>query len=157
MNKRLKSFTLAELMIVMVITAIVVGIAFSVLRLVQKQIFAIQKNYEKSTNLSLFEQRLWQDFNQFHDINFESLNKSIVLRSEIDTIVYKFNYKYILRNLDTIKLDLTIDKILYEGKKIDEGNIDAISISAASELHNYTIFISKNNDLTYSMNQQNGI
>ncbi|TEB40727.1 hypothetical protein D0809_29130, partial [Flavobacterium circumlabens] len=35
---KVKSFTLSELLIVMIITAIVVGMAFSVLRLVQKQI-----------------------------------------------------------------------------------------------------------------------
>lgn len=38
LNKKLYSFTLAELLIVMVLTAIVVGLAFSVLRLVQKEI-----------------------------------------------------------------------------------------------------------------------
>ncbi|WP_230978951.1 prepilin-type N-terminal cleavage/methylation domain-containing protein [Flavobacterium supellecticarium] len=38
LNKKLYSFTLAELLIVMVLTAIVVGLAFSILRLVQKEI-----------------------------------------------------------------------------------------------------------------------
>lgn len=43
MNNKVKSFTLSELLVVMIITAIVVGMAFSVLRLVQKQIHTIQK------------------------------------------------------------------------------------------------------------------
>jgi Tfp pilus assembly protein FimT len=55
---KLKSFTLSELLIVMIITAIVVGMAFSVLRLVQKQIHTIQTNFDKSSTLALFEQRL---------------------------------------------------------------------------------------------------
>jgi type II secretory pathway pseudopilin PulG len=157
MNRKLKSFTLAELLVVMIITAIVVGIAFSVLRLVQKQIHTIQKNYEKSTILSLFEQRIWQDFNEIHEIEFDGKNNVVTLKSEMDTVVYVFDEQYILRNNDTIKLKLTIDKTLFEGKQVKEGSIDGMLFSGKAELPNYTIFVSKKNDLTYLMNQEDGI
>ena len=64
------SFTLLELLVVMIITAIVVGMAFSVLRLVQNQIHAIKSNFEKTSTLALFEQQLWQDFNDKNEIQF---------------------------------------------------------------------------------------
>ncbi|OUD35094.1 PulJ/GspJ family protein, partial [Flavobacterium psychrophilum] len=129
MNNKVKSFTLSELLVVMIITAIVVGMAFSVLRLVQKQIHTIQKNYDKSTDLSLFEQRLWQDFNEFSQIQFDEKENKLMLKSEMDTITYSFQNDFILRDNDTIKLKLVIDKILMEGKLIKNGDIDAMSIS----------------------------
>jgi type II secretory pathway component PulJ len=156
MNNKVKSFTLSELLVVMIITAIVVGMAFSVLRLVQKQIHTIQKNYDKSTNLSLFEQRLWQDFNEYSQIQFDENENKLMLQSEMDTITYSFQDDFILRDNDTIKLKLVIDKILMEGKLIKNGNIDAMSISGETELPKYKIFVSKRNDLTLSINQEDG-
>jgi type II secretory pathway component PulJ len=156
MNNKVKSFTLSELLVVMIITAIVVGMAFSVLRLVQKQIHTIQKNYDKSTNLSLFEQRLWQDFNEYSQIQFDENENKLMLKSEMDTITYSFQDDFILRDNDTIKLKLVIDKILMQGKLIKNGNIDAMSISGEAELPKYKIFVSKRNDLTLSINQEDG-
>ncbi|AIG31042.1 hypothetical protein IA01_11500 [Flavobacterium psychrophilum] len=156
MNNKVKSFTLSELLVVMIITAIVVGMAFSVLRLVQKQIHTIQKNYDKSTDLSLFEQRLWQDFNEFSQIQFDEKENKLMLKSEMDTITYSFQNDFILRDNDTIKLKLVIDKILMEGKLIKNGDIDAMSISGEAELPKYKIFVSKRNDLTLSINQEDG-
>ena len=156
MNNKVKSFTLSELLVVMIITAIVVGMAFSVLRLVQKQIYTIQKNYNKSTDLSLFEQRLWQDFNEYNQIQFDEKVNKLILISEMDTITYSLQNDFILRDKDTIKLKLVIDKILMEGKLIKNGDVDAMSISGEAELPNYKIFVSKKNDLTLSVNQEDG-
>ena len=73
----------------MIITAIVVGMAFSVLRLVQKQIYAIETNFNKTSSLALFEQRLWKDFNELNIIQFK--DRRLFLESEIDTVVSKIN------------------------------------------------------------------
>lgn len=143
MNNKVRSFTISELLVVMIITAIVVGMAFSVLRLVQKQIHAIQKNYDKTTDLSLFEQKLWQDFNEFSDIKYISKENNLSLESEMDTVVYSFQKDFILRNKDTIKLKLVIDRLLFAGKLAKDENIDAIAISGEAELHDYKIFVSK--------------
>jgi type II secretory pathway pseudopilin PulG len=148
---KIKSFTLSELLIVMIITAIVVGMAFSVLRLVQKQIHTIQKNFDKTTALALFEQRMWQDFNTAATIDLTSGN--LLLQSPKDTVSYKFTEDYIMRNADTIPLKLRIVKTFFTGREIKYGNIDAISISGEAELPDYTIFVSKRNDVTFFMNQ----
>jgi type II secretory pathway pseudopilin PulG len=155
-KNKIKSFTLSELLIVMVITAIVVGMAFSVLRLVQKQIHTIQKNFDKTSALALFEQRLWQDFNELHSIQYEVNGNSLFMESEMDTVVYSFQEDYTLRNSDTLRLKLTLDKILFKGKEIQQGPTDAISISGKAELPDYEIFISKKNDATLFMNLENG-
>lgn len=79
-----------------------------------------------------------------------------MLKSEMDTITYSFQNDFILRDNDTIKLKLVIDKILMEGKLIKNGDIDAMSISGEAELPKYKIFVSKRNDLTLSINQEDG-
>lgn len=152
MRSKIKSFTLSELLVVMIITAIVVGIAFSVLRLVQKQIFTIQNNLEKKSNLSLFEQQICQDFNELHNIRFDASDKKLLLMSEMDTVTYTFEDTFSFRNADTIKLKLNIEKMYFEGKETKQDNVDALLISANAELPDYTIFVSKKNDLTFKMN-----
>jgi len=154
-NNKIKSFTLPELLVVMIITVIVVGMAFSVLRMVQRQIHAIQTNFERTTNLALFEQRLWQDFNEMNSIRYKE--NILILESEMDTVVYLFQKNYILRNKDTLKLQLTANKLYFKGKVVKEGDIDALSISGNSKLPEYEIFVSKINDLTLFMNSENGI
>lgn len=153
---KIKSFTLPELLVVMIITAIVIGMAFSVLRLVQKQIHTIETNFEKTSRLALFEQKLWQDFNELNVIAFNENNQSLLMESEMDTVLYSFQENYTLRNKDTLKLILKADKLFFEGKAVKEGSIDAISISGMAELPDYKIFVSKKNDLTLSMNQEDG-
>jgi prepilin-type N-terminal cleavage/methylation domain-containing protein len=155
LNTKIKSFTLPELLIVMIITAIVIGMAFSVLRLVQKQIHTIERNFDKTSTLALFEQRLWQDFNELNTIQVHK--ETLLLTSEMDTVMYSFQDAYILRNTDTIKLKLVVNDFLFLGKKTKEGTIDAISISGALELPDYEIFVQKKNDVTLFMNQQDGL
>lgn len=156
-KSKIQSFTLPELLVVMIITAIVVGLAFSVLRLVQKQIHAIETNFAKTSSLALFEQRLWQDFNELNNIQFNVKDNTLLLESEMDLVVYSFQKNYTLRNNDTIKLKLMTDKFLFKGKEVKEGNIDAVSISGKAELPDYEIFVSKKNDLTLIMNQEDGL
>lgn len=153
---KIKSFTLPELLVVMIITAIVIGMAFSVLRLVQKQIHTIETNFEKTSRLALFEQKLWQDFNELNVIAFNENNQSLLMESEMDTVLYSFQENYTLRNKDTLKLKLKADILFFEGKAVKDGSIDAISISGMAELPDYKIFVSKKNDLTLSMNQEDG-
>lgn len=150
---KMPSFTLPELLVVMIITAIVVGMAFSVLRLVQNQIHSIQTNFEKTSTLALFEQKLWQDFNDKNEIQFQETENSLLMESEMDTIIYSFQENYILRNTDTIKLKLQLNKMFFNGKEVQGDTIDAISISGKAELPDYEIFVSKKNDLTLFMNQ----
>lgn len=150
---KVPSFTLAELVVVLIITSIVVGMAFSVLRLVQNQIHAIQTNFEKTSTLALFEQQLWQDFNEKEVILFKEKENSLQLQSEMDTVNYSFQDHFILRNMDTIHLKLQIATLFFNGKKVQQDTIDAMAISGKTELPDYEIFVSRKNDLTLFMNQ----
>ena len=149
-NTKLKSFTLSEMLVVMIITAIVVGMAFSVLSLVQKQIRSIQKNFGRTTELSLFEQELWQDFNTCNSIGFK--NEGIIMISDIDTVYYIFKENFVLRNRDTIHTRVKLEKAYYEGAEVTSGVIDAVSF-LAMEIPDYHVFVFSQTDPTQKMNQ----
>lgn len=151
---KVKSFTLSELLVVMIITVIVVGITFGVLSLVQKQIRTIEKNFQKTTELSLLEQQLWQDFYQHNKVLYSE--EKLIMISDIDTIEYTFKSGYSLRNKDTIALKLTPAKTYYMGTEIKSGYIDAISISADQEIPDYSIFVTAKKDAAHFINK-NGI
>lgn len=149
-QNKIKSFTLSELLVVMVITAIVVGIAFSVLNLVQKQIREVQKNYAKTTELALLEQHLWQDFNLYNNAIFNE--QKLLLFSDTDTITYSFNTDYTLHNTDTIPLKIEVSRMYYLGKQVQSGPVDALSIIAERELPDYSIFVSLKHDASHFIN-----
>ena len=134
----------------MVITAIVVGIAFTVLSIVQQQIRKIQENYKKTTELTLLEERLYWDFHRHNFIVYK--DNGLTFISEIDTISYTFDSNYIIRDLDSIECEISIGKLYFDGKEVTAGRIDAITISAEKEIPNYSIFVSGQKDATYDMN-----
>ena len=153
MKSKVKSFTLSELLVAMIITVIVVGLAFTVLNLVNKQIIVIQKNYNRTTNLAFFKQRIWLDFNKHSQIIFNSNDNQLVFKSEIDSVYYNLNNDFVLRNTDTLKTGIQIEKLFFQGNEVTEGIIDAISFIEKKEAADSHFFVFKKNDATLFMNQ----
>jgi hypothetical protein len=153
MNSKVKSFTLSELLVTMIITVIVVGLAFTVLDLVRKQINAIQKNYNRTTELAFFKQKIWLDFNKNNDIIYNAIENQVVLKSDFDTISYNFKDDIVIRNKDTLNTKVKIEKIFFQGIEIKQGIIDAISFLEEKEASDSKFIVFKNNDATFFMNQ----
>jgi competence protein ComGC len=63
-NKKVTAFTIAEMLVVLVISGIVISLTMLILSLVQKQLSIINTNNEKTTEIQLLERVLWQDFNR---------------------------------------------------------------------------------------------
>lgn len=152
-NNKVKSFTLAELLVAMIITVIVVGLAFTVLNLVKKQIVVIQKNYDRTTELAFFKQRIWLDFNKNSTITFNATNNQLILKSQNDSVYYYFEPDYVLRNTDTLKTKIQIEKASFQGTPIKEGIVDAISFLEKKEASDSHFIVFKKNDATLFMNQ----
>ena len=153
MSKKLKSFTLSELIVVMIITGIVVGLAFSVLRIVQKQISVISKDNEKAVQVVFLEEMLWHDFNQMQTVRSLGPDR-LIMKSEIDSVTYHFQETVVLRNNDTIRVKAVIDDVFYETLKSNPGEIDAVAVSCESEIKGYKIFVFKKNDLGFSRKEE---
>lgn len=153
MKSKLKSFTLSELIVTMIITLIVVGIAFTVLNFVSKNVTTIGSNYASRTGLGFFEQCIWQDFNKSNKISYDPDVRRLLITSQTDTITYSFEDNYLLRNTDTIKPAATVNKVYFQGIGTSRGTIDAISLTAVGIKPDYTIFVYKRNDGTNFINQ----
>ncbi len=149
--KKVNAFTLSEMLVVLLLTIIVVGLAFSVLGLVQGQMWDIQNNYEEKTNDNLLKQALWIDFNSNTNATFSSKQATLSFNNEIDGKVYRFYEGYVLRNDDTLRTDFKISKIFYKGVEVSEGFVDALELVKFDEVPKI-LFVHKKNTATDFMN-----
>ncbi|WP_047415850.1 hypothetical protein [Cellulophaga sp. Hel_I_12] len=143
--KRIKAFTLSEMIVVLVITIIVIGLAFSVLNLVQKQMSGIQQNYEQGTEVNLLRQALWVDFRSYSTINYNAKSDILSFENEVGVMEYQFDETTVIRDLDTLKITITDKMFYFDGNEVSVGEIDAIKILTKKEEGAKVIFVYKNN------------
>ncbi|MFD2916845.1 PulJ/GspJ family protein [Psychroserpens luteus] len=152
-NRKLNAFTLSEMIIVLILTSVVVGLAFSVLTLVQKQMLAIQNNYNKSLELNKLETSLWLDFNRYSKISYNEIEDELKFSTEIESVVYKFHQGNIIKDRDTFAIQLLNKQIYFDGELSDDSSIDAIKLETTKAFQNQKLFVYKSNDATLYMNQ----
>ncbi|WP_347922477.1 prepilin-type N-terminal cleavage/methylation domain-containing protein [Pontimicrobium sp. SW4] len=154
LNRELKiqAFTLSEMSAVLVITSIVVGIAFSVLSLVQTHMHSIQNNLENINEINRLNQSIWIDFNKYSKITYSSKNGILAFVSELDSITYKFTQKGIIKKEDTFYLQVFKKQFYFDGSLVKEGLVDAIKIETSKGYQGKNLFIFNNNDASLFMN-----
>ena len=151
--KTIKAFTLNEMIVVLLITSLVVGTAFSVLRLVQQQMNGITGNFEKNTELNLLRQSLWIDFNQYDGIWYEPTAQELKFANELKTTTYQFNDGSVVKERDTFHIKI-IDRLRYfNGESKFSGEIDALDLYTAKEEGGQRVFVFKRNAATSYLNQ----
>ncbi len=150
-NKKIQAFTLSEMIVVLILTSIVVGLAFSVLNLVQKHMYGIQQNYTNNTALNKLETSLWLDFNRYSNISFDALENELKFSTALDSVSYKFKDQYIVKEEDTFKIALQNKLLYFVVNPVEEGNIDAIKLETTKVLQNQQVFIFKPNDAAVFM------
>ncbi|MFD0862234.1 type II secretion system protein J [Sungkyunkwania multivorans] len=151
-SSKIPAFTLNEMMVVLVITAIVVGLAFSVLTLVQRQFFAIQTNLGVNAELEKLEQRLWLDLSSYQVASFDNKQELLILKNPIETITYVFDAKYVVRELDTFNISIVDKEFLFDGRVVTNGPMDAIRLRTSNEFQQKELFIFKSNSASHYMN-----
>jgi len=134
--------------VVLILTSIVVALAFSVLSLVQKHMRSIEENLKEHTIINKLEVSLNLDFNRFSRINYNDIEKELQFYNEIDTLHYQFNNDYIIKELDTFKIQLQNKKFYFEGETKQNGDIDAMKLTVSNNNSNKFIFVYKQNDAT---------
>lgn len=143
-SAKIEAFTLTEVLVVLVISAIVVGLAFSVLDLVQKNFRTIRGNYAHSAEVQHLKQQMVIDFNRYHNILYDQVPQEIRMRNEVDSIKYQFSYPFLIRNLDTIPVAVENLVFFFQGNEISGGKFDAVKVILGRPSGNF-IFISKKN------------
>lgn len=144
--KKLKAFTIMEMMIVLAISAVIVGLAFSVMNLVSATCRDIAGNYQRGQREELLVNRLTIDLNQYN--NNQISKGQITFYSPMDTVRYFFKKNQILGETlngqqDTLSMEIRNLSFFYKGNSISEGYFDAFKI----EFEDRTFFISKPNAL----------
>jgi len=148
MNKKIKSFTLSEMLVVLIITSIVVGIAFSVLNLVRKQVAKLQSETDKNIQYDLLKNRITFDFYKFNDICVLD-NNQVLFKNEIDSSFYEFKDNLLIVKQDTLVKNLKEVKFWRNNKEVNEGKIDAVNLVIEEKKDVFrSVFVYKNNDAT---------
>ena len=151
-TKKLNAFTVSELLVVLVVSSLVITLALLVLNLTQKQIYAIQKNTEKSTEIRILERTLWQDMNRFSTIDYDEKKEVLVLKHPLDSVRYTFDREYILRNKDTFKIKIETKEFYLQTDKVKQGTVDAISLFLSKEYKPKELFIFTQKSAQFQMN-----
>ena len=150
-RKKIEAFTLSEIIVVLILTSIVVGLAFSILGLVQKQMFAIQANYNKNQELQKLETSLWLDFNRYPNIRYNFNEDRLVLKNELDSVSYSFSKEFIVKAEDTFDIALETKQFYFDGILSQTNKVDALKLRTTKAYQNRELFIFKKNDATLYM------
>lgn len=140
------------MIVVLMITIIVVGLAFAVLNLVQKQMSGIAQNYEKNTEINLLRQALWIDFQTYSHISYNDKLNILHCENEMRSMTYVFEEELILRETDTFQIKLGNKSFFYDGLQKTSGVIDAIELLTLKEEGDKSIFVSHENAASKYMN-----
>ena len=139
------------MIVVLILTSIVIGMAFAVLTLVQKQMLGVQSNFQATTELRLLEQSLWLDFNRFSMIEYDRVESVLRFKSEIDSVEYQFKENAIIKKTDSFFVPLKMKTFYFDGSRVDKGIIDAIKLELDKEHQDKRLFIFKRNDANIFM------
>ncbi len=145
---KIKAFTLTEIMVVLVISAIVAGLAFTVLGIVQNNMRTIGDNYEYRTQLQSLQTALTIDFNTFSYAEWDSRENTLKVFSPIRERVYQFYTDSIVTDVDTHILKIKDKMFYFEGKSVNSGAIDAIKLIFDKTKRSHSLFVFKHNDPT---------
>lgn len=140
-TKKIPAYTLSEMIVVLLLTTIVVGLAFSVLQLVQKQIRFIQTNWEKTTEIRKLEQSLSLDFNRYHQIRYNPNEKRISFKNVVDSTFYQIRDSLFISEKDTFQVRVNSIQFYRHGQEVLEGKMDAIKLKTHKDFQEKEIFV----------------
>ncbi len=147
-NQKIKAFTLTEVMVVIVISAIVAGLAFSILGIVQRNMSTIEDNYAYQTELQSLEVALTIDFNTHTNAQWNAREDILTLSSPIGKRQYKFLTDSITSDIDQYLIKTKEKRFYFEGEPVNSGRIDAVKLTFDKTTDLHRIFVFKHNDPT---------
>ncbi len=145
------------MLVVLIITSLVVGLAFSVLQLVQKQMHGMEIHYEQRTEINRLRQALWLDMNICDRAYFDPVQNQLILSTNARDLRYKFLSNHIIREIDTFQFRAYSWEVYFENKMPINNEIDAIQLNLKPKIQNFKLqtpdlFVYKTNSATTYMN-----
>jgi type II secretory pathway pseudopilin PulG len=152
-TKKIPAFTLNEMLVVLLLTVIIVGMAFSVLSLVQNQMHGIDSNLERNTELNQLRQSLWIDFNSCDEVWYDTKKQELLFANEIRQTPYHFYADYVVNERDTFHVKIDTKVFYFKGDIQGSGEIDAMDLGLGKENRSQKLFVYKKNAATSYINQ----
>ncbi|MDC6390667.1 hypothetical protein PP182_18415 [Maribacter sp. PR1] len=148
---KIKAFSLQEMMVVLIITTVIVGMAFAVLNLVQKQMNGIEQIYRVKNDVNGLRQTLWMDFTKYTSIYLDQKKGALYFSNANGERTY-FLENQTISNGDILVLEYDSVTFYFENREVSNGEIDAISIESSKETGGANIFVFKENTPETYMN-----
>lgn len=148
--KKTKAFTLTELLVVMIVSTIVISMAFVVLTMVKKQLRVIRRNLDKKQTIEQIDRVLWKDFNESNLVYF--VKDKLVVEKEEDTLFYTIKEKMLIREKDSFPIQIKTKSFFLDGLQIEKGSLDAMKLEFESTYTNQNIFVFKRKDASFYLN-----
>ena len=150
--KKIQAFTLGELLIVMVISSIVVTLSFMALGNIQRQIRGVNQTFERQQKILQLERMLFMDLHVDRAV-YSPKDSTMTFEKGKELVQYKYLNGNIVRQQDTIDLQMK-NMILYlNGEKVNDGDFDAVEIMFSDTYNQQGFFIYKRKDASYYINQ----
>ncbi|WP_378185639.1 type II secretion system protein J [Aquimarina sp. W85] len=146
LNNKIAAFTLTEIMVVLVLSTIVTGLAFSILNIVQKNMRQIESNYSYQTQLQSLELALTLDFNKYPKAHLEMKDSILVLSSPIEKKQYLFTKDSIITSDQTYNVAYKKAIFYFKGDRVFEGIVDGLQLTFNKTSDDYSIFVFKHTD-----------
>lgn len=143
-TQKLAAFTITEIIVVLAISTIVAGLAFSVINVVQRNKTNIEKNYARSEQIKQLNVALQIDFNTHTQATWNPTKEVLEFSSPLTSNSYHFSKDSIYNNIQTFRVSNTDKKMFLKGDVIKEGTMDAIKLTFGQQ----TCFVFKTNDAT---------
>ena len=122
MIKKIKAFTIIELVVVMILTAIIVGIVYSAYSIVGNQYSSYKKISVQNSRVALLSMLLSKDFTTAHYI--KNGNEELFFYDKEDNIIrYGFDENYITRSGNSITDTFPVNTLNIEMKFLNQEQI----------------------------------
>ncbi|PQJ15324.1 hypothetical protein [Aureicoccus marinus] len=146
--KKIPAFSIQESLVVLVITVVVVGLAFSVLRLINGQMIGMQSALNEGMQTDKVEELLWIRFNKADRVYFQ--DNKLELEGVTRNHTLLLNRTHLVMEQDSLPIELDSVRAYFKGKPTQSGEIDALELFCNNGLRQ--IFVNKANAATSYLN-----
>jgi hypothetical protein len=140
-KNRIPAFTIMELTVAMLISAIVIGLMYSAYAIISKSYLSFVDRNNKASTLAFLDCRLSRDIDKAEFIWRDS--NTVTMRSNKDTVIYRFQADRVIRQkllADTVKvntdgLSTSFESVSVDGNQSNTGEkkIDDLQIVLLAE------------------------
>ncbi len=149
---KVKSFTITEILVVIVITSVVVSLALSVLRMLQRHTLTLSDFQTAKNELYLLNNQLAIEFSKAESIHWSSENEILTFTTPLKQATIAVDSIALSQR----QLEVKERTVYLQGKeKSASGIIDALKLEMNVKGKDQTIFVYRRNDLNTILNHGN--